>query len=507
MFLRGSINLLKNLSKSQINIRNNQQLLSQFIKFNFCVNDKQSHQHQHQHVHVHTKDCNHDHDHDHDHHHGHNHIHEHEHGKEHETSDFNKQQEINPQDQQIMQTTEEYTKALQFYSQGKYRISHEFFRRTIESIKKSGQQGSSDHICVLKKMVSNQIQLRRYQEAENTIEEIIEILQKKSTTDSLIYKEYNNLFLHCLKYNLNKAIILGKALLSEKEKKNIPAAYQKIFTFNLGTAYLLRGNFIDAKQRLRECIMQDPNPLLRGYALNNLAVACWWHKHPNLRDLIDFDEIEDSHSVHSKKEQPIYSFQQIDADFDNVIPLFKKAIWYIENVDQVKELQQRIQYKQLLESEKIIPSDLKKFDPNTSMILTKQECGIPLLNIQEFIFHTSPQKRFEATFWFKYALRFFETVDPNNIERCLITLGVFCTNYNDVEKAEGLFKQALEMIGENDNYNKILCLQMYGSLLQRIPNRETEGDQLMAQAHKIAEVLPFWFRKLNYVIIPKLDLS
>lgn len=34
----------------------------------------------------------------------------------------------------------------------------------------------------------------------------------------------------------------------------------------------------------------DPNPLLRGFALNNLAVACWWHKHPSFRDIEDEDE-------------------------------------------------------------------------------------------------------------------------------------------------------------------------------------------------------------------------
>lgn len=87
------------------------------------------------------------------------------------------------------------------------------------------------------------------------------------------------------------------------------------------------------------------------------------------------------------------------------------------------------------------------------------DSGIPMINIQEFIFHTSPQKRIvrknicaervhsivaivclticssdpqEASFWFKYALKYYESVDPNNIERCLITLGVFCSNYNDV---------------------------------------------------------------------------
>lgn len=39
-----------------------------------------------------------------------------------------------------------------------------------------------------------------------SLEEIIQILQKKSSSETLIYKEYNNLFLHCLKYNLNKVL-------------------------------------------------------------------------------------------------------------------------------------------------------------------------------------------------------------------------------------------------------------------------------------------------------------
>lgn len=59
-------------------------------------------------------------------------------------------------------------------------------------------------LTLLIRMASNQVMLKYYLDAENTIEEIIEILQKKNTNDVLIYKEYNNLFLHCLKYNLNK---------------------------------------------------------------------------------------------------------------------------------------------------------------------------------------------------------------------------------------------------------------------------------------------------------------
>ena len=40
-----------------------------------------------------------------------------------------------------------------------------------------------------------------------------------------IYRDYNNLFLHCLRTNLSKAILLGKALLSDHEIKNVPLSY------------------------------------------------------------------------------------------------------------------------------------------------------------------------------------------------------------------------------------------------------------------------------------------
>lgn len=42
----------------------------------------------------------------------------------------------------------------------------------------------------------------------------------------------------------------------------------------------MKGNYIDAKKRLRECLTMQPNNILKGYALNNLALASWWHKVP-----------------------------------------------------------------------------------------------------------------------------------------------------------------------------------------------------------------------------------
>lgn len=170
--------------------------------------------------------------------------------------------------------------------------------------------------------------------------------------------------------------------MSESERKKLPPAYAKIFTLNLGTAYLLKGNFVDAKQRLRECASMDPNPLLRGYALNNLAVACWWHKHPSFRDLEDNDEdgsasTTSSNSSSGNKE---YSAQQIDADFDNAISMFKKSIMYIENVDELQDMQRRNHLRLLLDQEKIIPTEYQKFESSPT-IITNMDSGIPMINI------------------------------------------------------------------------------------------------------------------------------
>lgn len=56
-----------------------------------------------------------------------------------------------------MASIEDYEKALEFYAKGKYRISQEFFRRTIDHLKKSGKEDTADHILVLKKYTDSYI--------------------------------------------------------------------------------------------------------------------------------------------------------------------------------------------------------------------------------------------------------------------------------------------------------------------------------------------------------------
>jgi tetratricopeptide (TPR) repeat protein len=80
-----------------------------------------------------------------------------------------------------------------------------------------------------------------------------------------------------LTYDLQKAIKLCKALLLV-EKQNMPNSHVKLFQFNLANAYLLSGNYEDAKDKYEECLESNPQGKLKAYLYNNLGLAYWWHK-------------------------------------------------------------------------------------------------------------------------------------------------------------------------------------------------------------------------------------
>lgn len=296
---------------------------------------------------------------------------------------------------------------------------------------------------------------------------------------------------------------MGKALLSEEERNNIPIVYQKQFLFNLGTGYLLKGNYVDAKEKLRECLTLDPNYMLKGFALNNLALASWWPKFPNFRTEPENEEGPLNRANDDNSQQ---AYQQIDKDFTNVLPLLKNSIINIENISTIKDEAKKSQLLELLDQENLIPKDTKKFDPDTNLLIATKEAGIPLLNIGEFLLHTNPEKKKEASYWFKYSLKFYERIDPANIDRCLITLGVLLSSSSQYIKAEGIFRKALEMLDNSDSYNKVLCLQLYGNMLSKLDKRQREGEKLISEAYAIADRLPFWSNKLPHVCLPSLDL-
>ena len=54
------------------------------------------------------------------------------------------------------------------------------------------------------------------------------------------------------------------------------------------------GNYVDSKKKYGEVLEMKPTNKLRGITMNNLAVACWWHKNPLYKDVITDMEYEEA---------------------------------------------------------------------------------------------------------------------------------------------------------------------------------------------------------------------
>lgn len=78
----------------------------------------------------------------------------------------------------------------------------------------------------------------------------------------------------------------------------------------------------------------------------------------------------------------------MDADFKNVIPLLKNALYNLENVEHNKDPTMKEKFNLLLDKEKIIPKDT-----NIEVEFGNKESGASLMNIGEFLFLTDPQKK------------------------------------------------------------------------------------------------------------------
>lgn len=152
-------------------------------------------------------------------------------------------------------------------------------------------------MLVLQRLAETCVRQKLYENAEEHLREIIKISKQMNQPIKLVSREYNNLLMHFLQYDLEKAINLVKQLQQPEEKNKIPKEIQIVFSFNLGVAYLLKGFFVSAKNCFRECLLQQTNNMIKGFALNNLAVACWWHKS------LKFTEIEGNPAASSEQEK------------------------------------------------------------------------------------------------------------------------------------------------------------------------------------------------------------
>ncbi|CAK57531.1 unnamed protein product (macronuclear) [Paramecium tetraurelia] len=364
---------------------------------------------------------------------------------------------------------------------GKYRVALQFFGR-FKNFLETNNLKEKEWVDVSRRIVYSNLQLRRYEDAEAQLEEIIRQFLRQKANYALVYSAYSDLLTHCLKYNLNKAILLGKALLSEMQRENVPLGYQKQYLYFLGTAYLLKENYTDAKSRMRECLASDPSNQLKGWAYNSFGCGFMVAQISN-------DDEEETGPLQS--DIPV---ENIDADFENVIPLFKKSIYYIEHSNN--QIKTGLEW---LLNDDLLPQDKTNL---TKTQFKSIHVGKPLLNLSEFVLNKAPSKRTELQFWLKTTINFYEEQDPTNMDRSLLFLAWTCSTNKYFDRAESMYRIVLQMLENSDSYNKVLCMQLLGSMLKKMPNR----SKLIIKAQQIAEELPYWSNRQVHIIIPDFEI-
>lgn len=169
-------------------------------------------------------------EHDHDHSKcGHDHSHDHVTPKEEELDSNIKEQ---------LQMFDDFKEAVDYLQKGNLVAAHDRFKRVQEILKNVNQEKSQNYLYITNQIAHLSMKMYQFQDAEVAFNSCLDISQELTENPEVIYKHYHNLFTFYIKSNLKQAILLGKALLSEQERQDIPIANQKEFLLNLGTAYL-----------------------------------------------------------------------------------------------------------------------------------------------------------------------------------------------------------------------------------------------------------------------------
>ena len=125
-----------------------------------------------------------------------------------------------------------------YFSKGKYRISRDFFKRSL--IKEPVNITEKlVNIYLYQKVAESEANSQNSLEAEHVLDNIITMVKTITTDKNHIFEHYNNLMMHCIIYNLDKAIIIGKSLLTESRKNKIHSKNISKLNLSLGSCYLL----------------------------------------------------------------------------------------------------------------------------------------------------------------------------------------------------------------------------------------------------------------------------
>eukprot|EP01017_Pseudomicrothorax_dubius_P039200 TRINITY_DN597_c0_g1_i2.p1 TRINITY_DN597_c0_g1~~TRINITY_DN597_c0_g1_i2.p1 ORF type:complete len:469 (+),score=125.43 TRINITY_DN597_c0_g1_i2:73-1479(+) len=404
---------------------------------------------------------------------------------------------------QILQNSSDYNEAQKYFKEGKYRLAEEFLKRTEAFLKVNQPSGVQQLDRVLREQVVALIRSDRFLKGEKLLERVIEMNKQAGASQEILCSLNTDLVTLRLQHDFKKAfdhaISLGKEYAALPNTTDVKRNLRLV----LGTTLLMNGNLEEAKEQFAEILDSQPDPLNKGYTFNNLAVALWWAKHPvfyldtHLMDLPTADSkiMDDKAEKIPASEQIFYADRELDheyrdhlkqgveIEFDYAAPFLKRSLYNIEREDQTRFEANKKSLVKLLSTRQDQFDEKFQLDPETTeVVIRNRKSATPLANLAEFFLFTNTESP-ETRFWFKYLFKFYQEVLPENIDRAYVHLAFLCGKKKQYNNAEAIFKKVLERLKHEDNYQKMLCLRLYGQMLSTIPEREDEGKDLLHRSY------------------------
>ena len=115
----------------------------------------------------------------------------------------------------------------------------------------------------------------------------------------------------------------------------------------------------------------------------------------------------------------------------------------------------------------------------------------------------------QTGFWFKLGLRYFRDVSPDQMDRQLILLGLHYASQGQTKDAEYIYQEAIRKLEAEGNrcFSLVMAKHLYGRLLIRDKSRQDLARTHLQQSEGLAAQLPFWWEKLDHVVLSGWELD
>jgi hypothetical protein len=250
-----------------------------------------------------------------------------------------------------------------------------------------------------------------------------------------------------------QAILLGRALLSDREADSLSLKHRKLFLFNLANAYLLVGNYPDAKLRYGDCLESQPSPDLKHRLYNNLALACWWGKNPLVADRQNFQP--EKHRGSS-----------VDSDFKQSRELFLRALEAAENPDSLPDEQEKYKLKQAI----------AEYELDLGAKFSSGEAVLPIYNLAQYYIHNEPAERVKILYWLRTLLKLAQAHASPLLDETYTTL---CLLANERQELANFIPQ---MLAKHAGKIEEVYFSKIAGVLAGAEGRAEEGKKLMQHA-------------------------